>query len=582
VYQYDANNFDKWFRDVSGTNKSAPLELTLTYDEEGGVYVFQDDEFFPIDNRLFGNQTEEVHSDLDHNYHFTLQLHTKFTFIPADVQYFRLFKSDDDLWVFIDKKLVIDMGGLHNGRCGKFAFTSAGDAEFQKYEDNDQCIPLGEPCSITLGLQSGETYDFDLFFAERHTHESKLQFSTNIELESTFTLGDYHLQSCSPCIDAGDSNAVPAGITTDLDGSLRFFDDPNTDDTGTGTEPIVDMGAYEYQTELAAEADDDSYELYCTESLTTSAAEGVLANDTDENFDNLTAELVQDVSHGTLTLDANGAFEYTPDFEFVGQDWFVYHANDGQTCSNDANVIISVYPPVDAEAGEYEPIRLPENTVDLIKASVTGGNPNASLNIQWSVADNGLPPTGKVDFKPATQDWDETSSQLNPTVRFYIDPNIFAGTEHVEFALKLSADDGTVSDEAYVVITVMLAGDPNIQSGPQVDAGEYPTQHLPVKLALDGTVTDDGRPYGWLIKKWSVVRSPNDAIVSFEEADSEDTEVSFNAEGQYVLKLWAWDGKKSNEDTATIQVDGAGNSAPYVNAGPDKQIDPLSCRWSAL
>ncbi|MHC4647808.1 MAG: right-handed parallel beta-helix repeat-containing protein, partial [Planctomycetota bacterium] len=59
--------------------------------------------------------------------------------------------------------------------------------------------------------------------------------------------GDLRLGSCSPCVDAGDNNAVPAGVTTDLDGNPRFVDDANVPDTGIGTPPIVDMGAYERQ-----------------------------------------------------------------------------------------------------------------------------------------------------------------------------------------------------------------------------------------------------------------------------------------------------------------------------------------------
>ena len=51
----------------------------------------------------------------------------------------------------------------------------------------------------------------------------------------------------SPCIDDGNNNAVPVGVVTDLDGNPRFVDDPCTVDTGNGTPPIVDMGAYEYQ-----------------------------------------------------------------------------------------------------------------------------------------------------------------------------------------------------------------------------------------------------------------------------------------------------------------------------------------------
>jgi predicted outer membrane repeat protein len=60
--------------------------------------------------------------------------------------------------------------------------------------------------------------------------------------------GDYHPQPGSPCIDAGDNTAVPSVWpywTEDLDGEPRLEDDPCTPDTGSGTPPIVDMGAYE-------------------------------------------------------------------------------------------------------------------------------------------------------------------------------------------------------------------------------------------------------------------------------------------------------------------------------------------------
>ncbi len=60
---------------------------------------------------------------------------------------------------------------------------------------------------------------------------------------------DFRLLPGSPCIDAADNTAVPEGITTDLDGNPRFVDDPDTPDTGIpdGVNPIVDMGAYEFQ-----------------------------------------------------------------------------------------------------------------------------------------------------------------------------------------------------------------------------------------------------------------------------------------------------------------------------------------------
>jgi len=57
---------------------------------------------------------------------------------------------------------------------------------------------------------------------------------------------DLRLAAHSPCIDAGANYAVPLEITVDLSGHVRFSDDPATVDTGNGSPPIVDMGAYEF------------------------------------------------------------------------------------------------------------------------------------------------------------------------------------------------------------------------------------------------------------------------------------------------------------------------------------------------
>ncbi len=59
--------------------------------------------------------------------------------------------------------------------------------------------------------------------------------------------GNLRLMLDSPAIDAGNNAAVPAGVTTDLDGNPRFVDIPTIPDTGNGTPPLVDMGAYEAQ-----------------------------------------------------------------------------------------------------------------------------------------------------------------------------------------------------------------------------------------------------------------------------------------------------------------------------------------------
>ena len=59
--------------------------------------------------------------------------------------------------------------------------------------------------------------------------------------------GDYRLLSGSPCVDAGNNQAIAGFADTDLDGNPRFADDPASADTGCGVPVVVDMGAYEYQ-----------------------------------------------------------------------------------------------------------------------------------------------------------------------------------------------------------------------------------------------------------------------------------------------------------------------------------------------
>ena len=75
------------------------------------------------------------------------------------------------------------------------------------------------------------------------------------------------------------------------------------------------------------------------------AAKGVLTNDTDpDTGDTLTAVLNASVTHGTLTLNANGSFTYTPTANYNGPDSFTYHAKDGTLDSPVATVTITVAP----------------------------------------------------------------------------------------------------------------------------------------------------------------------------------------------------------------------------------------------
>jgi VCBS repeat-containing protein len=74
----------------------------------------------------------------------------------------------------------------------------------------------------------------------------------------------------------------------------------------------------------------------------TIAAAGVLGNDSDGEGSALHAVLVSGPAHGTLTLNADGSFTYTPAADYNGADSFTYRANDGEADSNVATVAIAV------------------------------------------------------------------------------------------------------------------------------------------------------------------------------------------------------------------------------------------------
>jgi VCBS repeat-containing protein len=87
---------------------------------------------------------------------------------------------------------------------------------------------------------------------------------------------------------------------------------------------------------------DDAYGVHRDVTLNLSAP-GVLTNDSDIDGDSLTAILVSDVSHGTLTLNPSGWFTYTPATDYAGSDFFTYRAFDGTDYSDTATVSITVH-----------------------------------------------------------------------------------------------------------------------------------------------------------------------------------------------------------------------------------------------
>ncbi|MHA2065503.1 MAG: FG-GAP-like repeat-containing protein, partial [Candidatus Thorarchaeota archaeon] len=108
--------------------------------------------------------------------------------------------------------------------------------------------------------------------------------------------------------------------------------DPDTGNNSTSEDTIVNRPPV---------ADDDSYSTN-EDTVLNISAPGVLSNDSDADGDPLTAILDTGTSNGTLTLNGDGSFSYTPNINYCGPDSFTYHANDGQANSNIATVDIDV------------------------------------------------------------------------------------------------------------------------------------------------------------------------------------------------------------------------------------------------
>ena len=179
----------------------------------------------------------------------------------------------------------------------------------------------------------------------------------------------------------------------------------------------------------------DSYTLN-EDSTLTMAAPGVLANDVDVDSPTLTAVKVTNPLRGTLTLNANGSFTYTPVANYNGPDLFIYRATDG-TSSNLALVLLTVKAVADAPVAASQSVSLNEDTVKqiVLSASDADGNP-LSFSIVTPPAHGTLTGTlPNVTYRPAAN---------------YNGPDSF----------KFRASDGSLtSNIATVTITVAPVND---------------------------------------------------------------------------------------------------------------------------
>ena len=151
-----AESFNQWYNTTAGVNQVFQKKLPLSELPPGsGTFGYDSSMFFPLSpTEGFGITPKGNPQGM--NFLFTTEVHVQFKYIGNQKFTFR---GDDDLWIFVNGQLALDLGSMHNAEEGTIDF----DAQ-----------------AATLGISLGSTYRMDIFHAERHTYASNFKITTNI------------------------------------------------------------------------------------------------------------------------------------------------------------------------------------------------------------------------------------------------------------------------------------------------------------------------------------------------------------------------------------------------------------------
>ena len=279
-------------------------------------------------------------------------------------------------------------------------------------------------------------------------------------------------------------------------------------------------------------------------------APGVLGNDTDAEGDVLTAVLVAGPAHGTLTLNTDGSFTYTPNAGYSGTDSFTYAANDGALDSEVATVTLTVTatPVNTAPVAGADGYGVGEDTTLTVPApGVLGNDTDAEGDVLTAVL---VSRAGARDADVERR-W---QLQLHPERRLLGDRQLHLRRQRRRPGLRTSATV-TLTVTATPVNTAPVAGG----DGYGVGAGGTLTVPAPGVLGNDTDAEGD-------VLTAVLVTGPAHGTLTFNADGSFSYTPNAGYSGTDSFTYAANDGAlDSNVATVTLTVTDPGQHAPVAN-----------------